>query len=119
VDVDLFEALDNYPPNFAIEVLFYASRMLRHANSLARLENAPLVARFADEPNSKAFALAVQLLRKIEQMEGAPIASLGAEEVQRYSRILTGLVETYSKRGYQPDVGRGQKLLSEFRKKSA
>ncbi len=116
MEVSVFDFLEGYPSSFAMEVLFYANRILRHASSVDRLELEPLRARFADDPNSEEFSLAVQLLQSLELSEGSPIRLLRPERAAHYSRVLTDLFFAHSKRDYQPDPERGRRLLEELRK---
>jgi hypothetical protein len=116
VEVSVFDFLEGHPSSFAMEVLFYVIRMLRHANSVDSLDLDWLRARFADNPNSKEFPLAVQLLQSIELSEGSPIRLLRPERREHYSKVLTDLFFAHSNRDYQPDPERGRRLLEELRK---
>jgi len=116
VEVSVFDFLEGYPSSFATEVLFYALRILRHADSVDRLDLEPLRARFADDPNSEEFALAVQLMQSLELTEGTPLRLLGPERAAHYSKVLTDLFFAHSNRDYQPDPENGRRLLEELRK---
>lgn len=112
----MFESLESLPATRAVAVAHQVVAIVRHLKPLARPEREKLArvrAEVVQEPETN---LALAVVDEIERLEGASLADLAPEVVDRYLAELSDLAMERTRREFRLDPQRGRERLREMRR---